>query len=77
MERGEREIILKAINLFKKNKSQFQKNWLILAIEEDIPLHKFMDFKAFIKSYFGCPNKIASALLQIIIREFESMKKHK
>tara|TARA_B100000686_G_scaffold335410_1_gene403987 strand:+ start:2532 stop:2765 length:234 start_codon:yes stop_codon:yes gene_type:complete len=77
MERGDREIVLKAINLFKRNKFRFQKIWLILSIEEGIPLHEFMDFKAFIKSYFGCLNREAQTLIQVIEGEFKSMKAKK
>ena len=77
MEQEERQIILNAIYLFKKNKSQFQKMWLILSMEEGIPLHEFMDFKAFIKSYFGILNKEAAALINIIERESSLIKEKK
>ena len=77
MEREAREIILKAIKIFKKDKSQFQNMWLNLAIEEGVPLHEFMDFEAFIKSYFGCLNREAKTLIRIIGREFKSLKEQK
>ena len=77
MEREERDIILKAIKIFKKDKSQFQNMWLNLAIEEGVPLHEFMDFEAFIKSYFGCLNREAKTLIKIIEREFKSLKEQK
>ena len=60
----EKEAILKAIEVFKKDKYQFQKIWLSAATDEDIPLHDFMDFEAFIKSKFGCSKKDARKIIE-------------
>ena len=70
----EEEIILKAIKIFKKDKSHFQNMWVNMAMEEGIPLHEFMDFEAFVKSYFGCFNREAKKLIKIMNREFKTMK---
>ena len=77
MDLEEKEIILKAIKIFKKDKRYFQSVWLKLAIEEGVPLHEFMDLEAFIKSYFGCLNREARALIKIIKREHQSIREQK
>tara|TARA_B100000686_G_scaffold346825_1_gene434259 strand:- start:1156 stop:1383 length:228 start_codon:yes stop_codon:yes gene_type:complete len=75
MDRKDRDVIIKAIKIFKKDKAQFQKMWLSLAVEEGVQLHEFMDFGAFLRSYFSCLNREAKLLVEIIEREFKSMKK--
>ena len=74
MDEEDKSVILKAIKIFKKDKSRFQKTWLNLAKQEHIPLHEFMDFEAFIKSYFGCFNREAKNLVKIIKHEYKSKK---
>lgn len=77
MNQQEREVILEAIQIFKKNKFEFQKMWLNLATEEGIPLHEFMDFEAFIKSYFGCFSREAKILVQKIEGELKLVRENK
>ena len=74
MDIEEKEIILKAIKIFKNDKFEFQSTWLSMAKEEDVPLHEFMDFEAFIQSYLGCFNREAKVLIKIIEREFKLMR---
>ena len=71
----ERDILLKAIKIFKKDRLKFQNMWLNLALGEGVQLHEFMNLQAFLKSYFGCLNKDAKKLIEIIEREFKLMIK--